>query len=138
MRANRGAGRGVGMTSDPSLFSRSDAMVDKNQDGIRPQSGGPRGGSPSSGVSNGNNMNGSAADMTGNVKEQAKSMASQAAEHGKSAINQQKDTVAQQVDSVGDAMRSAADRLGQEGQSQAGHYVSMFADQIETFGRQLR
>ena len=130
-------------------------MVDKNQDGMSSKAGGQRAGNPtqsgsssqnmsgsagmntSSGQQSGN-LSGSASQMADKAKEQAKSMASQAAEQGKSAVNQQKDTVAQQVDSVGGAIRSAADRLEQDGQSQAGHYVSMFADQIESFGRQLR
>lgn len=72
------------------------------------------------------------------AKQQAKSMASQAAEQGKSAINQQKDNVVHKVDTVSDAIRSAADELQEGGQPQAGHYVSMVADQLESFSRQLR
>lgn len=120
-------------------------MVDKNQDGMSSKAGGQRAGNPSQSGSgsqhmpgSANSMSGGASQMADKAKEQAKSMATQAAEQGKSAVNQQKDSVAQQVDSVGGAMRSAADRLEQEGQPQAGYYVSMFADQIETFGRQLR
>ncbi len=81
---------------------------------------------------------GRASQLAGNAKEQAKGLASQAAEQGKSALNQQKDNVAQQVDSVSGAMRSAADQLQHEGQPNTGYYVGMLADQIESFGRQIR
>lgn len=132
-------------------------MVDKSKDGMNPRAGDSQSaGNPSmtggsqnvSGSSNSNNASNqqsgqnkggfNPSQMAGQAKEQAKNVASQAAEQGKSAINQQKDSVVQQVDSVSGAIRSAADRLQEDGQSQTSQYVGMFADQIESFSRQLR
>jgi hypothetical protein len=130
-------------------------MVDPNKDRTNPKAGsGQRAEDPSMTGSNSQSASGSgagmdssssqqggqskASQMAGEAKQQAKSMASQAAEQGKSAINQQKDNVVQKVDTVSDAIRSAADELQEGGQPQAGHYVSMVADQLESFSRQLR
>jgi gas vesicle protein len=129
------------------------AMVDPNKDKTHSKAGsGQRADDPSMTGSGSQNTSGSRADssssqqgaqskasqMAGEAKQQAKSMASQAAEQGKSAINQQKDNVVQKVDTVSDAIRSAADELQEGGQPQTGHYVSMVADQLESFSRQLR
>lgn len=132
-------------------------MLDKDKDGMSPKAaGGQKGGNPSmtgssdnqyssSGMNapsgqqaDGSGSGGGATQMADKAKQQAKSMASQAAEQGKTVINQQKDSVVQQVDSVSGAIRGAADQLRQDGQAQTGHYIGMLADQLETFGRQLR
>lgn len=133
-------------------------MVDKSREGMSPGAAdSQKAGNPSTTVSSSQHTSGSdnsknfssqqsgqnkegmnTSQMASDAKEQAKGLASQAAEKGKSAINQQKDSVVEQVDSVSGAIRTAADRLQEDGQSQTGYYVGMVADQIESFGRQLR
>jgi hypothetical protein len=72
------------------------------------------------------------------ARQQAGKLSDRAMEQGRSLFEDQKDNAARQVDSVANAFRHTAGQLSGEGQSQAGHYVGMAADRLESFGRQLR
>lgn len=72
------------------------------------------------------------------AKDTAKDMAGRAKEQGQSMLERQKDSAAGQVDSAANAFRTTAEQLQGQGQPQAGRYVSMFAEQLESLGGQLR
>jgi hypothetical protein len=72
------------------------------------------------------------------ARQQAEKLSDRAMEQGRSLFDNQKDNAARQVDSVAHAFRNTAGQLSGEGQSQAGQYVGMAADRLESLGRQLR
>jgi hypothetical protein len=72
------------------------------------------------------------------ARQQAEKLSDRAMEQGRSMFDSQKDNAARQVDSVAHAFRSTAGQLSGQGQSQAGQYVGMAADRLESLGRQLR
>lgn len=74
----------------------------------------------------------------GEAKEYAKDMAGRAKDQSRSMFEQRKHTAASQVDSVAHAFRSAADQLRGDDQSQAGRYVTMAAERLESLSDQLR
>jgi hypothetical protein len=65
-------------------------------------------------------------------------MAGRAKEQGKAMAARQKDAAAERVESVAGAVRDTAKRLEGEQPGHMGRYVSMAADRLESFGRQLR
>lgn len=76
--------------------------------------------------------------LAGEAKQATRDMAETAKEKGRSLFDKQKESAATQVNSAASAFRSTARHLEEEGQSQTGHYVSMVADKLESFGGQLR
>jgi hypothetical protein len=71
------------------------------------------------------------------AKEQASDIAQRATQQGKAMAEQKKDSAAEQVDSVAQALRKTAGELEQE-HGQAGRYVGLAAEKLETFSRRLR
>jgi len=76
--------------------------------------------------------------MAEEARQDAEDMAGRAKEQGRSMLERQKDSAAAQVDSVTHAFRNAAGQLQGEGEPQAGRYISMAAEQLESLGRGLR
>ncbi len=72
------------------------------------------------------------------AKDQAAELAGRAKEQGKSIAARQKDAAAAQLDSVASAVRDTARRLEGDRPGGTGRYVSMAAERLESFGRQLR
>jgi hypothetical protein len=72
------------------------------------------------------------------AKDRAAELAGRAKEQGKSMAARQKDAAAAQLDSVASAVRDTARRLEGDRSGGAGRYVSMAAERLESFGRQLR
>jgi hypothetical protein len=105
-------------------------------------------GATGSGMSTGGNMPGrsnttsevsdKARQVADEAKNKARDLASSAKEQGRTMFDQQKDSAAEQVDSAAQAFRTTAKQLQGDGQSQAGRYVNMFAEQLESLGTQLR
>jgi hypothetical protein len=80
----------------------------------------------------------SGARIADEARQYAGDMANLAKEKSRSAFQHQKEAAVGQVDSVAHALRSTADRMQGEGQAQAGRYIGMAADHLESFGSRLR
>lgn len=89
-----------------------------------------------------NDNYGDAGRQKGGMKDDAthyaQDMAARAKERGRSLFEQQKEAAARQMGTVADAFRSTAGRLQGEGQSQAGRYVNIAAERLESLGQQMR
>lgn len=75
---------------------------------------------------------------TAETARDVKDLAGRAKDQGISAMEQQKHAAAGQMDSVAHAFRSAASQLQDEDKSQAGRYVDMAAQRLESFANELR
>lgn len=104
-------------------------MADHDKEGARQTTG------PDSGARGDPGAGGRMADE---ARHYAEDMAGRAKEQGRSMFEQQKDAAARQMDSVAGAFRNTAGQLQGEGQSQAGRYIGIAAERIESLGRQLR
>lgn len=121
-------------TSNPNPTSNT-----QQRTGAAGASSGTSGSSTASSQAGSTSNTGDAARRTvDEAKEYTKDMAGRAKEQGRSMFEEQKDSAAKQVDSAAHAFRNTAEQLQGEGQSQASRYVGMFAEQLESFGGQLR
>jgi hypothetical protein len=78
------------------------------------------------------------ARITAEAKQYAGDIANRVKESGRSMFEQQKETAVGQVESVAHAIRSTATQLQGEGQDQAGRYITLVADQLQSFSGRLR
>jgi hypothetical protein len=106
-------------TGDPSLDGGVNAARQARTDGAAKDAG-----SASSGIDE--------------AKQYAQDMADRAKEQGRTMFDEQKVSAAGTVDSAANAFRNTAQQLQGEGNAQTGRYVEMFADQLQSFGEQLR
>lgn len=129
----------TGQTTGAGTSNSNPSSNTQQRTGAAGASSGISGGSTASSQAGSTSTTGDAARRTmDEAKEYTKDMAGRAKEQGRSMFDEQKDSAARQVDSAAHAFRNTAEQLQGEGQSQASRYVGMFAEQLESFGGQLR
>jgi len=128
-----GSSGGMGMES---MSQRN--LSGQTQSG-QTQSGQTQSGQPQSGqtISSGN-MKENSARMASTAKQYAGDVANRAKEKSRTVFEQQKESTIGQVGNIAHAIRSTADNLHGDGQDQIARYITMAADQLESFGSRLR